>query len=229
MVEVATRRGRRKARERLAAATAYAAMGWPVCAGAYPLEGAAGPRGRPQRRGAGRRACSCDRVGCPDPGAHPISPAWQTQATVEPAVITRWWRKWPDANVVLVTGRVFDVLEVSAAAGRIAVATFARIGAESGPVAAWGPDRYLFFAATRGAPADEDEWWSCHLDRVPGSIDDTPGIGWHCRDSYVLAPPSRHICGQQAHWIHEPAGGALPDSLRVLPVLVDACEEAKRR
>jgi hypothetical protein len=228
MVEVATRRGRRKARERLTAATAYAAMGWPVCAGAYPLEGAAQLRGRQQRRGAGR-ACSCDRVGCPDPGAHPISPAWQTQASVDPAVITRWWRESPDANVVLVTGRVFDVLEVSAAAGRIAVDTFTQLGAETGPVMAWGPDRYLFFVATRGAPADEEEWWSCHLDCVPGSIADTPGIGWHCRDSYVLAPPSRHVCGQRAHWIRGPADGGLPDSLRVLPVLVDACEEAERR
>jgi hypothetical protein len=227
MVEVATRRGRRKARERLAAAAAYAAMGWPVCAGAYPREGAAQSRGL-QRRGAGR-ACSCDRVGCPDPGAHPISPAWQTQASLDLAVITRWWHDWPDANVVLVTGRVFDVLEVSAAAGRIAVDALAQPGAAAGPVAAWGPDRCLFFVATRGAPADEDEWWSCRLDRVPGSIADTPGIGWHCRDSYVLAPPSRHISGQQGHWIRPPGSGALPDSLRVLHVLVDACEEAERR
>ena len=228
MVEVATRRGRRKARERLAAATAYAAMGWPVCAGAYPLDGAAQLRGTQQPHGAGR-ACSCDRVGCPDPGAHPISPAWQNQATVDTAVIARWWRDWPDANVLLVTGRVFDVLDVPAAAGRIAVDAFAHLGAETGPVVACGPDRYLFFVATRGAPAEEDEWWSCHLDCVPGSIADTPGLGWHCRDSFVLAPPSRHVSGQQAHWIHAPVGGSLPDSLRVLPVLVDACEEADRR
>ncbi len=228
MVEVATRRGRRKVRERLAAATAYAAMGWPVCAGAYPLEGAAQLRGGQQPHGAGR-ACSCDRVGCPDPGAHPISPAWQNQATVDTAVITRWWRDWPDANVLLVTGRVFDVLEVPAAAGRIAVDTFTQLSGETGPVVACGPDRYLFFVATSGAPADEDEWWSCHLDCVPGSIADTPGLGWHCRDSFVLAPPSRHVSGQRAHWIRAPADGALPDSLRVLPVLVDACEEADRR
>jgi hypothetical protein len=228
MIEVTTRRGRRKARELRAAAAAYAAMGWPVCAGAYPLADTVRLRGPQQRRDAGR-ACSCDRVGCPDPGAHPISPAWQREASADPAVIARWWGDWPDANVVLVTGRVFDVLEVSATAGRIAIDSFAQVGAEAGPVAAWGPDRYLFLVATRGAPADEDEWWSCHLDCVPDSIADTPGIGWHCRDSYVLAPPSRHISGQQAHWIRAPAGGALPDSLRVLPVLVDACEEAERR
>ncbi len=228
MVEVATRRGRRKARERLAAATAYAEMGWPVCAGAYPLDGAAQLRGGQQPHGAGR-ACSCDRVGCPDPGAHPVSPAWQNQATVDTAVITKWWHDWPDANVLLVTGRVFDVLDVPAAAGRIAVGAFARWSGQTGPVAACDPDRYLFFVATRGSPADEDEWWSCHLDCVPGGITETPGLRWHCRDSFVLAPPSRQVSGQQAQWISAPAGGELPDSLPVLPVLVDACEEADQR
>ena len=228
MVEVVTRRGRRKARERLAAATAYAAMGWPVCAGAYPLRGAAPLRGALQPHGTGR-ACSCDRVGCPDPGAHPISPAWQIQATVDTVVLTRWWRDRPDANVLLVTGRVFDVLDVPATAGRMALDAFARARLEPGPVAACSPGRCLFFVANRGTPIDQDEWWSCHLDCIPGSIADTPGLRWHCRDSFVLAPPSRHISGRQAHWIRAPSDRPLPDSMRVLPVLVDACEEADGR
>ncbi len=238
MMEVRARRGRRRARERMAAAASYTAMGWPVCAGAYPLRGAAEARGTGQRssgqRSSGQsgstgRACSCDRVGCPDPGAHPISAAWQSQATMDTRVINRWWREEPSANVLLVTGRVFDVLDVPATAGRIAAQAFARAPAGSGPVAVCGPDRYLFFVVTRGAPADEVEWWSCHLDCEPGGIADTPGIRWHCRDSYVLAPPSRHISGQQVHWLTEPAGQPLPDSLRILPVLVDACEEAGGR
>ncbi len=123
------------------------------------------------------------------------------------------------------TGRVFDVLDVPTSVGRIAVEALAR-GGEVGPVAAPSPDRWHFFVATRGAPTDEDEWWSCHLDCAPGSIADTPGLRWHCRDSFVLAPPSRHNSGHQSRWIHPPAGRPLPDSLRVLPVLVDACEEA---
>ncbi|MGH3124598.1 MAG: bifunctional DNA primase/polymerase, partial [Streptosporangiaceae bacterium] len=61
------RRSRRRESGRLAAAAvAYAAMGWPVALGAYP---------RGNARSAGR-ACSCDRVGCPAPAAHPMSPAW---------------------------------------------------------------------------------------------------------------------------------------------------------
>src|SRR6266498_4594549 len=86
MVETVRRRGRRRAGERMAAAAAsYAAMGWPVCAGAHPP-------GRPHRGADAGRACSCDRMGCPAPGAHPMSPAWQVEATTDPATV---WSLWP--------------------------------------------------------------------------------------------------------------------------------------
>ena len=212
MVDVVIRRGRRRLRERMASAAArYAEMGWPVCAGVHLVNNFG-------------RACSCDRVGCPDPGAHPISPAWQMQATVDAAAIRRWWRSRPDANVLLVTGRVFDVLDVPAAAGRMALDSAA---AACGPVASCGPDRYLFFTVTRGAPADEDEWWSCHLDCVPGAVEDTPGLRWHCRESYVLAPPSLHASGQPVQWIRSPRDFPLRDPMLLLPPLADACEEAR--
>jgi hypothetical protein len=219
MVDVVRRRGRARAAERQqplgTVAGRYAAMGWPVCLGAYPHRGELG------------RACSCDRVGCPAPGAHPMSPAWQMQATVDIAIIQSWWETRPEANIMLVTGRVFDVLDVPAVAGTSALARMARAGVTSGPVAALGGDRMLFFVVTRGAPADEDEWWSCGLDSEPESV--TPGLRWHCRDSYVLAPPSRYGAGLAARWIREPEGQPLPDAMRLLEHLADASvEEASR-
>src|SRR5208283_1855341 len=106
MVDVVRRRSRRKAADRSdrrdplgQAAGNYATLGWPVCVGAHlPLDGL--------KTG---RACSCDRVGCPAPGAHPVSPTWQMQATVDTATIRQWWATRPGAGVILVTGRVFDV------------------------------------------------------------------------------------------------------------------------
>src|SRR6516164_2114166 len=154
MVDVMRRRGRGRAAERHqplgAVAARYASMGWPVCAGAHPYRGtrAAMEPGR---------ACSCDRVGCPAPGAHPVSPAWQMQATVELSVIQGWWETRPEANVILVTGRVFDVLDVPAAAGSAALEQMQAAGTAAGPVALAPPDRMLFFVTTRGSPADEDE------------------------------------------------------------------------
>lgn len=222
MVDVMRRRsqrGRAAGRDRPlgAAAAQYASMGWPVCPGAHPY------RGTRASMEPGR-ACSCDRVGCPAPGAHPVSPAWQLQATVDQNMIQSWWEARPEANVILVTGRVFDVLDVPAAAGTAALEQMTAAGAAPGPVAALGADRMLFFVMTRGSPADEDEWWSCGLDCEPESV--TPGLRWHCRDSYVLAPPSRYAAGQAAGWLRTPQEHPLPDALRLLEYLVDACERS---
>jgi hypothetical protein len=197
------------------AAAQYAAMGWPVCLGAQPYRGtrAAMEPGR---------ACSCDRLGCPAPGAHPTSPAWQMQATVDLNTIQRWWETRPEANVILVTGRVFDVLDVPVTAGSAALEQMQAAGTAVGPVALATQDRMLFFVTTRGSPADEDEWWSCGLDSEPENV--VAGLRWHCRDSFVLAPPSRDASGAAGRWLRSPHEHPLPDALRLLEYLVDACE-----
>jgi hypothetical protein len=217
MVDVVRRRGgraRSRAAERHqplgAVAVQYASLGWPVCPGAHPDATEPG------------RACSCDRVGCPAPGAHPVSPTWQMQATVDQNVIQSWWETRPEANVILVTGRVFDVLDVPLAAGSAALERMTAAGVAVGPVAVLGQDRMLFFVVTRGSPADEDEWWSCGLDCEPDC--DVEGLRWHCRDSYVLAPPSRYTADLGSGWLRAPAGHPLPDALRLLEYIVDACE-----
>ena len=219
MVEAVLRPRRRKASDAMAAAAAgYAALGWPVCAGARL-------RDRQPQHAALGRACTCDRVGCPAPGAHPLSPAWQREATFDAAVVARWWSASPQASVLLVTGRTFDVLDVPGPAGSIALARLERAGIRSGPVAIGPQDRALFFVTSRTAVADEDEWWSCHLDCEPETVPAVSGLRWHCRDSYVLAPPSRLSGGQAARWLVRPESARLPDALRLLEFLADACEE----
>lgn len=212
------RRKRRRARERmLTAALDYAAHDWPVCPGAHPVAG-------------GPRACSCDRVGCPSPGAHALSPSWSMRATTDPEALRTCWTQDPDANVVLPTGRVFDVLDVPAEAGAVANARLDRAGLRPGPVAACGSQRYYFFVATRGAPESEDEWWQsdldCHLDAEPETVPETEGLRWHCRDSYIVAPPSALPSGTQVGWVRRPGRrGPLPDPLLLLETLAEACQE----
>lgn len=201
------------------AALRYAALGWPVCAGARPT-------GSHHR--ATDRACSCDRVGCPAPGAHPLSPAWKLQATADPAIVGHWWTVLPRANIVLATGRAFDVLDVPGRAGHAALTRLSQAGVTPGPVALSAQDRALFFVASRAALVEDDEWWSCHLDCVPEVVPAVTGLRWHCRDSYVLAPPSPLGNGLSARWIIEPGPASpdpLPDALRLLEFLADACEE----
>ncbi|GHB04174.1 bifunctional DNA primase/polymerase [Streptomyces termitum] len=193
-----------------------------VAAAGLPLAPAAHPVGY---------SCSCERIGCPTPARHPVSFAWQTQSTTDRAQIERWARNEPRANFVTATGMVHDVLDVPLAAGRAALERLLADGVEVGPVAE-SPDgtgddgRMLFFTATRGTPEDEDEWWPCELDCHPETMDEHPGLRWHCRGSYVLVPPAR-LPGDEddqpaVSWVRGPEH-PLPDPLNLLERLTDAC------
>ncbi|HEV2372416.1 MAG TPA: bifunctional DNA primase/polymerase [Streptosporangiaceae bacterium] len=232
MVEALLRRSRRGLEtDRMAAALRYAAMGWPVCPGAQAsvppsrhLRPSLASRGYVREVG---RACSCDRIGCPAPGAHPVSPAWQIEASADPADVGRWWRERPRASIILVTGRVFDVLDVPVRAGAVALAAMNSAGTRPGPVAVGPEDRAYFFVVTRGTPAHADEWWSCHLDCEPG-IEQASGLRWHCRDSYVVAPSPGGGRLPAVGWVCEPGEYSLPDALRLIGFLTDACDGVMR-
>ncbi|MCW7943694.1 DNA primase [Streptomyces hygroscopicus] len=207
-------RGRRPARlkgdagdgGREAMLVAAAAAGLPLAPAAHP---------------AGYR-CSCDRVGCPTPARHPVSFAWQTQSTTDRAQIERWARHQPQANFITATGMVHDVLDVPREAGEQALERLLASEVEVGPVAATGDGRMLFFTLTRGTPEDEDEWWPCELDCHPETMDEHPGLRWHCRGSYVLVPPAQLPDDLTVEWIRGPEH-ALPDPLSLLELLTDAC------
>ena len=85
-------------------------------------------------------------------------------------------------------------------------------------------ERTLFFVITRGAPYDEGEWWSCQLDCEPENVAQVESLRWHCRNSYVLAPPSRDATAG-ARWLRPPGQRPLPDPVRMLEFLADACDE----
>jgi hypothetical protein len=185
---------------------AAAAAGLPLAPAAYPVS----------------YRCSCERIGCPTPGRHPVSFAWQTQSTTDPAQIERWATGQPQANFITATGMVHDVLDVPLEAGHNALARLLERGIEVGPVAESGSDRMLFFTATRGTPEDEDEWWPCELDCHPETMDEHPGLRWHCRGSYVLVPPARLPGELEVAWVRG-LEYPLPDPLTLLETLTDAC------
>ncbi|MFD1661268.1 bifunctional DNA primase/polymerase [Streptomyces caeni] len=207
-------RGRRPARlvedagdgGREAMLLAAAAAGLPLAPAAHPV---------------GYR-CSCDRVGCPTPARHPVSFAWQTQSTTDRAQIERWARHQPEANFITATGMVHDVLDVPHRAGDEALERLLASGVEVGPVAVTGDGRMLFFTLTRGTPEDEDEWWPCELDCHPETMDEHPGLRWHCRGSYVLLPPAQLPGELTVAWVRGPEH-ELPDPLSLLEVLTDVC------
>jgi hypothetical protein len=202
--------GMRRKREEPDLLAAFVSRGFAVVPAAAP-------------RGPG---CSCSRVGCPNPGAHPLSYGWQTEASADPAQLDLWRTRLPGVNFAGPTGRTHDVLDVPISAGRIAFRTLTSTAAPLGPVAVSASgDRCLFFTTARPGGEEDlatDEWWHCDLDAAP-ETGAGPGLRWHTRGSYVLVPPARAINGGRARWIHEPEA-SLPDPLRLLGALADACE-----
>lgn len=152
----------------LDAALVYAGRGWPV----IPLHGWS------------LQGCTCGRRDrCPSPAKHPHTTNGLKDASTDPKQIREWWSKWPDANVGLVTGVAFDVLDVDGPEG---LASFERLTAENGsPLGGIvvetgsGGRHYLFEPQGAGNRA--------------GMV---PGLDWRGEGGYIVAPPSIHASGR---------------------------------
>ena len=153
-----------KAPDGLAAALKYAARGWPV----FPLQ----PRGKlpaiPKAKGGS---------GFKD-------------ATTDPAVIRRWWTRWPEANVGIASGAVSGivVLDVDGEEGEASLATLLNDnGSDETPTArTGGGGRHLLFA-------HPGRTIGCRTGMLPGL--DLKGDG-----GYIVAPPSVHPNGTRYTW-----------------------------
>jgi hypothetical protein len=201
--------GMRRRRGEPDAVAAFLARGFAVVPAAAPDSGGPG--------------CSCTRMGCPMPAAHPLSRGWRKEASADPAQLERWRTRIPGANYASPTGGTHDVLEVPAAAGIRALESLLAAGTAVGPVARTASgEGYLFFTTARPGEDEADEWWSSDLD-AQAEETETTGLRWHTRGSYVLIPPAKAVNGGVARWVHDPEA-ELPDPLRILGALADACE-----
>lgn len=82
----------------LEAALEYAGRGYPV----FPLYGVKNGR------------CECSGAACEHPGKHPRTAHGLKDATTDVTEITKWWSRWGNANIALITGTQsgFIVLDV---------------------------------------------------------------------------------------------------------------------
>jgi hypothetical protein len=172
------------------AAEAYAALGYRVVA-----MHAARPDG----------GCTCPRGSrCADPGKHPCLADWPRAASTTPAEVRGWWQRWPQANVGLVTGARFDVLDVDGPAG---VEALRAILSQRDPREHPGP-----VVRTGGGG------W--HLLYAPTGLGNRvgllPGVDWRGHGGLVVAPPSRHASGRTYRWVRPLSDElpAVPDRLR---------------
>lgn len=152
----------------LEAALAYARLGWAV----LPLHSVSNGK------------CSCGKTNCGGPGKRPWTDNGVSDATTDPGQITKWWTKWPDANIGLATGspsrRV--VLDVDIKKGKRGDESLESLVQEHG-----------FLPRTLTNQTQSGGWH--FIFRLPSSAMGTPlgvrsGIDILVEGRYIVAPPS---------------------------------------
>ena len=134
--------------------------------------------------------------------------AWREfqQRRAGPAEIDRWFRRWPDANVGIVTGRISGLVVVDVDLRHGGPASVADAEAALGPlpptveVATGGGGRHLYYAHP--------------LVTVANRVAVRPGIDLRGDGGCVVAPPSVHPSGRRYTWVD----GHGPDELALAPL-----------
>ena len=54
--------------------------------------------------------CSCHRVDCTSKAKHPLVADWTNEATTDVEKIKKWWGRFPNANIGIVTGAVSNIV-----------------------------------------------------------------------------------------------------------------------
>jgi hypothetical protein len=134
--------------------------------------------------------CTCGHDCGKNAGKHPSVKGGFKAATADPSQIAAWWRKWPDANIGIATGKAsgFFVLDID---GQQGLAALQRLVAENGPL-----PRTPVVKTARG--------WHLFF-KMPESgvgISCSAGDGLDVRGDggYVVAPPSIHVSGHVYKW-----------------------------
>jgi hypothetical protein len=185
---------------RLEAALGYTAQGIPVYPAHWP---------RPEWGGASL-ACSCPRgPECDRPAKHPLLRHGVKEATTEADRIGRWWRRWPQANIGLATGVVFDALDIDGPAGLAALSELQEAAGLRlhGPLVATGGGGWHHWFTPTGLG-----------NRPPRGLNH---VDWRGRGGCVLAPPSRHISGRTYRWLRGSDQAPLPEVPAALQELLD--------
>lgn len=124
--------------------------------------------------------------------------------------IRGWFRRWPDANLAIVTGRLSGLVVLDVDPGHGGDESFRRLVAEHGRLPATveartgGGGRHLYFRHPGGT--------------VHNKVGLAPGIDLRGDGGLVVAPPSVHRSGRRYRWLRgcDPAALApapLPDWL----------------
>jgi hypothetical protein len=158
------------------AALAYCRRGWSIVPLHSPVDG----------------RCSCGRRDCAAVAKHPRL-AWEARMEIAATEheVEEWWRRWPDANVGIVTGCVSGivVLDVDPRSGG---------GLALGELQErWGAVPATLEVRTGGG--GRHLWFSCD-EKLPSAVL-APGLELKAERSVITSPPSVHATGQRYLWV----------------------------
>jgi Bifunctional DNA primase/polymerase, N-terminal/CHC2 zinc finger len=178
------------------AALGYCRRGWSIVPMHSPVDG----------------GCSCGRRGCAAVAKHPrVSWEARMEKAATEKEVAEWWRRWPEANVGIVTGRV---------SGVVVLDVDPRSGGDSALGAleeSWGALPDTLEVQTGGG--GRHLWFSSDEENPSAVL--APGLELKGERSVVTAPPSVHASGHRYLWIPERSpddltAAALPGWLAVI-------------
>lgn len=150
--------------------------------------------------------CSCHRAACSSPGKHPRTPNGLRDASTDTRVVADWWRRWPAANIGVVTGRPSGLVVLDVDPEHGGVDSMRQLVAEHGPLPP-GPR-----VRTGSGGWHVMFTWPGHA--VPNSASRIgPGVDIRGDGGYVIAPPSLHADGDRYVWTSGGRPPCLPEWL----------------
>lgn len=161
----------------LEAALKYAQLGWRI----IPLHGV------------DENGCCLCNEGCVGKvvGKKPHIKDWRNKATIEESVIRNWWRKWSGANIGILTGDSLLVLDVDPRNGgdkSLAELELKYGLLKTAQVRTGGGGFHYYYRKSPLLP----------IKGGTGRLG--PGLDVKAEGGFVVAPPSRHACGEHYSW-----------------------------
>ena len=139
----------------------------------------------------GAGGCSCGNPGCSSIGKHPRIPTGVNGASKDPVLVSKWWDRWPDANIGLSCGAISGIVVIDID-GPEGEDSLRELEASLGPLpetveSLTGKGRHMFFKHPGG--------------RIKPSVG-VLGLSIDIRgdNSYIVAPPSLHATGRRYAW-----------------------------
>lgn len=166
----------------LAAALDYVNRGWPVLPLNWPV-------------GAG---CSCGEDCGKSAAKHPLTAHGLKDATTDQEQVKVWWKRWPLANIGILTGQESGLLVLDIDPRNGGTESFKRL-----------PGNLPLTPTAYSGGGGEHYYLKHPGDRYIKSATELggyPGIDLKADGGYIVAPPSRHISGGIYSWKISPEG-----------------------